>query len=81
MLSNLIRDLRRRRWELQSFKRPKVLVWRVPGPQKTVSDDHIALSYVIPTVSPRKIRFLGRREVYPHSMHVHIAPIHRIEEP
>lgn len=62
-------------------KRRRNLVWRTPGPLKTVYNDKIALSLAFPTVSPRKWRWLGRREVYPHSLHVHLAHIHRIEGP
>lgn len=62
-------------------KRRRNLVWRTPKPQKTASSDQIAVSLAFPTVSKRRIRFLGRREVYPHSLHVHLARIHRIEGP
>lgn len=62
-------------------KRRRRLVWRTPGPERTTLPGGVALSYRVPTVSRRKIRYLGRREVYPHSLHVHLAPLHRIREP
>ena len=84
MVFRLLRDAIYRNRELRGVKfkkHPKRLVWRTPGPEKTASSDRRAISYAFPTVSTRKIRYLGRREVYPHSLHVHITPIYRIEEP
>ena len=60
-------------------RRRKRLVWRVPEPQHVTGDG--VLSYTFPTISKRRLRYLGRREVYPHSLHVHLTTMHRIEEP
>lgn len=59
-------------------KHPRRLVWRIPRPQLAQSTENgpIVRSYIVPTVSKRRFRHLGRLEVYPHSLH-----IHRIEEP
>lgn len=60
-------------------RRPRRLVWRTPKPIRTTDKDQNATSLIVPTVSPRRWRHLGRREVYPHSMHLHMMPYHRIE--
>lgn len=61
-------------------KRRKRLVWRMPKPIYSVDPDRVAQSWLFPIVSARKLRYLGRREVYPHFTDLSMAPIRRREK-
>ena len=83
MVFRLLRDAIYRNRELRGVKfkkRPRRLVWRTPKAIHSISDDGIAHSMLLPTVSPRRLRWLGRREVYPHYQDVNFVIFSRIEE-